>query len=179
MGPVYRGPFRLCRKCARGIAAAAEFDFASLLHKMADLEWLAKAPAEGERGAQFSSYDRASRLFNGLKVGWFANGDFGHFLETRTINGRSEAVLAEIDGPGAIVRIWTANPEGVLRIYLDGQSEPVVQMPFAAAVRGDGALPFAEPFAALRPGRQRLLSLYVSRACARHRPKSGANVLPR
>src|SRR5690606_25398686 len=51
---------------------------------------------------------------------------------------------------GAIVRIWSANPEGTLRIYLDGQSEPAVQVPFAAAVRGDGAYPFREPFAGIR-----------------------------
>lgn len=129
---------------------ADDYSFAALLEKMVDLEWLAETPAPGERGAQFSSYDRASRLFGSSKIDWFANADAGNFLEIRTIDGRKEAVLAELEGPGAIVRIWSANPEGTLRIYLDGEKEPAVQVPFAAAMRGDGDFPFAEPFAGLR-----------------------------
>lgn len=132
------------------VTAQADVSFASMVERMADLEWLAQVPVPGERGAQASSYDRATRVVNGLKVEWFANGDAGHFVDTRIINGREEAVLAEIDGPGAIVRIWSANPQGVLRIYLDRSSQPAVEVPFAAAVRGDRELPFAEPFAGTR-----------------------------
>jgi D-arabinan exo alpha-(1,3)/(1,5)-arabinofuranosidase (non-reducing end) len=37
-------------------------------------------------------------------------------------------VLAEMDGPGSIVRIWSANPAdaGTVRIYLDHAAEPVI-----------------------------------------------------
>lgn len=131
-------------------AAGARVTFASMLERMADLEWLAEIPAQGERGAQASSYDRASRIVSGLKVEWFANDDSGHFAGTRIINGREESVLAEIEGPGAVVRIWSANPQGILRIYLDRSSEPAVEVPFAGAVRGDRELPFSEPFAGTR-----------------------------
>ena len=38
-------------------------------------------------------------------------------------------VLAEMDGPGCVVRIWSANPKdaGKVRIYLDGAEKPVIE----------------------------------------------------
>ncbi|HWH69464.1 MAG TPA: DUF2961 domain-containing protein, partial [Candidatus Sulfotelmatobacter sp.] len=40
-------------------------------------------------------------------------------------------VLAEMEGPGCIWRIWSATPkQGHVRIYLDGATEPVVDLPF-------------------------------------------------
>ncbi len=38
-------------------------------------------------------------------------------------------VLAEMDGPGCVVRIWSANPKdaGNVRIYLDGSDKPVLE----------------------------------------------------
>jgi len=63
---------------------------------------------------QFSSYDRTG-----------GNADAGNFLR---VEG-NVAVLAEMDGPGAIVRIWSANPRGRLRIYLDDMETPVVDCP--------------------------------------------------
>ncbi len=38
-------------------------------------------------------------------------------------------VLAEMDGPGCVVRIWSANPKdaGNVRIYLDGSARPVIE----------------------------------------------------
>lgn len=66
------------------------------------------------RCMQFSSYDRTG-----------GNRDFGNFLR---VEGNT-AVLAEMDGPGAIVRIWSANPRGRLRIYLDDMDKPVIDCP--------------------------------------------------
>lgn len=63
---------------------------------------------------QFSSYDRKG-----------GNADAGNFLRVE----ENVAVLAEMDGPGAIVRIWSANPRGRLRIYLDDMEKPVVDCP--------------------------------------------------
>ncbi len=63
---------------------------------------------------QFSSYDRTG-----------GNADAGNFLR---MDGKT-AVLAEMDGPGAIVRIWSANPRGRLRIYLDDMDKPVIDCP--------------------------------------------------
>ncbi len=63
---------------------------------------------------QFSSYDRTG-----------GNADAGNFLRVEN----NVAVLAEMDGPGAIVRIWSANPRGRLRIYLDDMEKPVIDCP--------------------------------------------------
>jgi len=69
------------------------------------------------------------------------NEDWGHFQRTRA-DGR--AVLAQIEGPGCIRRIWSAEPRGELEVRLDG--EEVFAGPFARLF--DGSLPpFLPPLA--------------------------------
>ncbi len=117
----------------------------SLLHKMTDTRWLAVPPAAGERTVQFSSYDRASRLENGTMIQPFANGDRGHYLRVEDAGGHKEWVLAESQGPGYVSRIWSANPDGELRIYIDGAPAPALAAPFATITNGEIA-PFGAPF---------------------------------
>src|SRR5690606_26250618 len=74
---------------------------------------------------------------------WFANGDRGHYL--RVEDGRF--VLAEVEGPGAVVRIWSANPAGRLSIELDGRV--VLEEDFLALVSGEVER-FPPPFSAMR-----------------------------
>ena len=59
--------------------------------------------------------------------------------------------MMDAEGPGTIVRIWSANPKdaGILRIYVDHQPRPVVEMPFEDMLRGD-VWPFVEPIAHTR-----------------------------
>jgi hypothetical protein len=47
-------------------------------------------------------------------------------------------VLAEMDGPGCVVRIWSPNPQdaGSIRIYLDGADQPVIEAPMEALLAG-------------------------------------------
>src|SRR5690606_21437301 len=52
------------------------------------------------------------------------------------------------DGPGAVVRIWSANPAGTLRVYVDGAEEPLIEEEMAALLGGTGSVP--EPFAGVR-----------------------------
>jgi hypothetical protein len=66
-------------------------------------------------------------------------------------------VLAEVDGPGCLVRLWSANPTaaGRVRIYLDRQSEPVIAGPLVELLQGtwtsrDRRVHFPPPFAGLR-----------------------------
>lgn len=82
----------------------------TLLREMTDLDRLTRPANYACR--QFSSYDRASDRGDA-----FANNDCGNYL--RVENGWH--VLAEAPGPGAIVRIWSANPGGTIRIWLDGE----------------------------------------------------------
>jgi len=125
-------------------------DLSDLLQQMVDLEALTLSPQPGERCAQASSYDRASRVENGKKVDWFANGDAGHYLRVEERAGRREMVMADIPGPGAIVRIWSANPKGTLRLYLDDGEQPVLEGEFAKLFDGSLGYPFVPPFAGVR-----------------------------
>ena len=106
-----------------------ELTYVDLVKRLTDLEYLATVPAPGEQCAQWSSYDRRSRYdaATGKYVGWDANGDGNGII--RKEDGK--LVLAEMEGPGCIWRIWSAAPkQGHVRIYLDGASEPAVDLPF-------------------------------------------------
>jgi Protein of unknown function (DUF2961) len=84
-------------------------------------------------------------------------------------------VLAEMDGPGAVVRIWSADPAdaGNVRIYLDDAKEPVIEAPLAELLGGkwktkiDGkeTTPFPDPIACER---SRGFNLYFPIAYAKH-----------
>lgn len=113
---------------------------AELLKRVIDLERLTTPPAVGERTGMFSSYDRRSRIDeNGKYVDWDANGDRGQFLR-RDDDGWD--VMAEMQGPGAITRIWSANPHGDIRFVLDGQV--VIDTTFGELMSGR-LEPFTEP----------------------------------
>jgi hypothetical protein len=103
------------------IAAAQKADVTvrSLLGQMADLRRLAILPDPPYTVSQASSYDRDA--VSPDKENWFANGDFGKFLRVEHIQGRDEYVMADLKGPGAVVRIWSANPQGTIRFYVDGK----------------------------------------------------------
>jgi hypothetical protein len=55
-------------------------------------------------------------------------------------------VLAEMDGPGCVVRIWSPNPQdaGNIRIYLDNANKPVIEAPMEALLSGKWSIPMAE-----------------------------------
>ncbi|APW61977.1 glycoside hydrolase family 172 protein [Paludisphaera borealis] len=141
----------LCFAVAGALAAPARADdgptvtVESLLRRMVDLSWLAQPPAAGERSVMFSSYDRASKLEGDTIVNPFANGDRGHYLRVEGESGHREWVLAESKGPGYVSRIWSANPDGELRIYIDGSDKPALAGPFASITNGE-IEPFSAPF---------------------------------
>lgn len=120
-------------------------DLASLLEEMTDLKNLSYYPQIAYTSRQASSYDR--RSISPDRPGWFANGDWGHFLDVIDRDGEIEAVMMEAPGPGAIVRIWSANPQGRLRIYIDDLESPLIETDFRALMDGSGPVPY--PFAAV------------------------------
>ena len=107
----------------------------SLLSEMTDLSALAEYPDPPFTCKQFSSYDRKSVTADD-HAGWFANADCGQYLRVEERDGRKEHVMADMDGPGAIVRIWSANPKGTLRIYLDNSETPVIEAPMTELLGG-------------------------------------------
>ncbi|NLE60045.1 MAG: DUF2961 domain-containing protein, partial [Planctomycetes bacterium] len=113
------------------VEAAVTVD--DLLGQMTDLKRLAELPEPAYTTKQFSSYDRGAKS---PTENWFANGDAGHFLRIEDNAGRKEHVMMDIDGPGAIVRIWSANPDGTIRIYLDRAEKPVIEAPMKDLLGG-------------------------------------------
>ena len=104
----------------------------SLLDQMVDMERLATVPDAAFECDQQSSYDRGSTAPD--EEGWFANGDAGKFIRQEQNAGRTEHVMAEMTGPGAIVRLWSANPDGGgnIRIYIDDMQTPALEADFLA-----------------------------------------------
>jgi hypothetical protein len=84
-------------------------------------------------------------------------------------------VLAEMDGPGCVVRIWSANPQdaGNIRIYLDGARQPAITAPLQQFLGGKWETqqgvkkwtPFPDPLACER---SRGWNLYFPIPYARH-----------
>jgi hypothetical protein len=103
---------------------------------MVDLRRLAELPEPFYRTVQFSSYDRRSRFPS--QPGWFANSDgfggeplpgFEEVLREPDENGIGTYLICDVEGPGAVVRLWTARIEGMLRVVLDGSSEALYDGP--------------------------------------------------
>lgn len=101
----------------------------SLLKEMVDLDHFAQLPSPAYSAVQFSSYDRRMKSPDD-KPNWFSNQDFDNYLRVEDHDGRSECVLAEDKGPGAMVQLWLTGgkgvPDDVLRIYLDDSPKPVI-----------------------------------------------------
>ena len=104
----------------------------SLFREMIDLEKLTRFPDPPYRTVQFSSFDRRSRLPGG--PGWFANSDgfggepvpnFEKTLKEPGADGIGEYLVADLKGPGAVVRLWSAAISGKVRLYIDDLARPL------------------------------------------------------
>jgi hypothetical protein len=116
----------------------------ALLGQMTDLNRLTKKPWPNYRAEQNSSYDRSS--LQPETESWFANRDSGNFAGEEVREGRTEHVLASLRGPGTVVRIWSANPVGVIRFYFDGEAKPRIEAKFSELFTGK-VPPFKAPYA--------------------------------
>jgi hypothetical protein len=123
------------------------YTYEGMLLAMIDLRSLAKPPESGVTCKQFSSYDRKSRIDEktGQYIDWNANADHGKFLRQEG----TAYVMAEMSGPGCIVRIWSANPMGILKVFLDGNEKPALEGDFLKLTTGK-IEPFAEPIVGRR-----------------------------
>ena len=132
-------------------AGASDVTFEGLLDEMVDLEALTHVPCPAYTCKQFSSYDRRSTDAGELTdENWFANADCGKHLREEERNGAVEYVMMDAEGPGAIVRIWSANPDeaGIVRIYIDGAETPALEAPLTDVVTGKHPL-FPEPISCM------------------------------
>lgn len=109
----------------------------------------AQAPAPPDSLLRLVDLDGLPLLAPGVSCRQFASTDptgrgtdHGHFVRK---NGDA-VVLAEMDGPGVVVRLWSANAQGRLRVFLDGEAEPRIDGPFQDLFHGK-LPPFCEPLA--------------------------------
>jgi D-arabinan exo alpha-(1,3)/(1,5)-arabinofuranosidase (non-reducing end) len=124
-------------------AGAQEITLTTLLEEMTDRTEVAQLPDPWYVCAQFASYDQAADDPDNVET-WYANSDHSQFLRTEVNDGRTEQVMFDAAGPGAVVRFWSTwsvgegrdQPDGTLRIYLDGAAEPVVAGPIARVIDG-------------------------------------------
>lgn len=118
------------------------YSYEDIVKRLYDTESLALIP-DGERSAQFTSYDRASK-YDSIKkdyVNWDANGDWTGYLYRQDDGGY---VIAEMDGPGYINRMWMAYEwSGNLAIYIDDNPEPITFHRFSDVFTGV-AFPYQE-----------------------------------
>lgn len=159
--------FFVAAEISSPVSAAPPITIESLLEEMIDRSAVARLPNPWYVCAQASSYDRKSTSPDDAE-GWFANGDASQYIRVEENGGRREWVMMEADGPGAIVRLWSANPKGTLRIYLDGESQPALEAPMEALLGGTwspGSEPLGAPLAAVR---SRGWNLYLPIPYARH-----------
>jgi hypothetical protein len=122
-------------------AAPQTLSYADLTEHLWNPELVALLPQPGEKGAEFSSYDRASRLNpeTGHYENWGANEDQMGVLRMEGAN----SVFAEMKGPGCIWRIWSAAPgDGHVQVIIDGK--PAIDLPFKGYFDGKTA-PFNRP----------------------------------
>jgi hypothetical protein len=131
--------------------SAVSITFNSLLAEMADLARLTHKPDPQFSVHLASSYDRSSITpvaSSDAPTGWYANRDWGNYLRVEKNPGRTEYVMLDIDGPGAIMRICSATMGGTLRIYIDEAVQPALAADFTQLLSGK-IPPFLPPFAGL------------------------------
>jgi hypothetical protein len=124
-------------------AESRRLTYEDMLAHLTDLTLLPEIEP-GVTCRQFSSYDRASTYDAGTDtyLHWDANGDHGQYLRIDEQTG--EGVMAEMNKPGCVFRIWSANPQGMIRFYLDGDTDPTFEWDFHKLCTGE-----IEPF--IRP----------------------------
>ncbi len=160
-GPVAVAALRGADEASRRTKTTEPVTVRSLLAELADPTAPARvAPVAFESRLETSrdprSIDPADR------AGWFANDDRGHARRVERFGegagARDEWVLVDLEGPGAVVRVWTAFEEplsqAVVRVRLDGESRPVIEAPLQDLLAGRDAVP--SPIAAAQaPGSAR------------------------
>lgn len=139
---------------AAWIQADPDVTLKTLLGEMTCMETLSRFPAPHYKTLQFASFDRRSK--GPYQPGWYDNADgFGRepipgFVATLKEPGKDGIgtyVMADVKGPGAIVRTWTAAIGGKIQVILDdaktclydGDAKPFLDNPYKA-VGGDEAI---------------------------------------
>lgn len=122
--------------CGTGTPSHKTITTGTLFEEMIDMVNLTYFPSPSYRTVQYSSFDRRSNLPGGPD--WFANSDgfgkepipnFEEVLKEPDEEGIGEYLIADVKGPGAIVRLWSAAISGTIQLFIDGNSSPLYEGP--------------------------------------------------
>ena len=102
-----------------------EITFESLIWEIGVRDDFSYFPDPAFRLIETSSHDPASTTPSDATT-WFSHDDIGNYVRDIERDGRTEHVLLDADGPGAVVRIFAEHPTGQIRIYLDGSEIPII-----------------------------------------------------
>ncbi len=106
---------------------AEGFGFSDFTRDLTDLSRLAQLDYLPTR--MVSTWDRTGGNNDGVQRSWFKNGVY---------------TVADLKGPGVVRRLYSAKPGGRLRIYVDGNPKPVIDMPCDDFFSGQRK-PFLQP----------------------------------
>jgi hypothetical protein len=123
------GIFLLLINIGQAALSQDSLRYVDLIQRLYNMENLAIPPQKGEQSGNFSSFDRRSRYdsVSDTYIAWGANGDGSGYIRKEG----NDIVVFEKDGPGVIWRFWSAlAKEGHIKIYIDGNTMPVVDKPF-------------------------------------------------
>lgn len=122
--------------------------FKSLLNEMGDRGFLANYPDPSYHLYQTSSWDREELKGKNSK-GWFANKDYDNYIRKETNGKRTEYVIMDARGPGAITKWWIPQigllGNRIVRIYIDDNPKPVIEENYEKLINGSSFVkwPFA------------------------------------
>ena len=121
----------------------------SVIRDSLNLNTLASPLRANERSLHFSSSAAAGKeTLVHLAPEIFGDMDHGSFLNVEEGESGIDATLAETTGPGMITWMWSANPIGTLRLFIDDREKPVLETSFARFI-GGSFLPRRSPFSSL------------------------------
>ncbi len=107
-------------------------DFVELMKRLGDLNW--RGDVSHTACKMVSTWDKTG-----------GNSDGGDFYRIEGDRG----IIADLKGPGAVVRFYVARASGLLRFFFDGEEKPRVEIDSAAFFSGK-AHPFPEPLVGMR-----------------------------
>ena len=107
------------------------YSYADLMERLVDLSALTIPPAEGEQSGAVTCCSRSCRYDEKTDtyIQWSVKNEPGA-ITYEGIDEHGRYILMEEDGPGVIWRFWTiahGQYDTVIRVYLDGDAEPVVE----------------------------------------------------
>ena len=113
-------------------------DTLSFVQQMVNLDSLAEYPGTSTTHGEVDSAD--PRKFGSSATCFYCDVDGGNFYGDMTINGVTQHVMLNVDGPGVITRLEALGPSFAghnLRIYLDNSTTPAIQSDLQQLMQGE------------------------------------------